>query len=422
MNYTKNTHFMHKLCIVFLLAILLLSNKLIIKPVYAVTSLTAFVDYKEIKDENKIAATWAVSKGVIQGIKEKGKTYFGVNRNTTRVQFVIMIWRAEGRPKATNVVKFKDVTSGKDTDGYKAIQWAQSKGIIKGYSDGTFRPNKNITRRDIAIMLYRLAGSPKWDVPYYSRPSEIEDNGSNTTITENAVDFCVYMNIMSVYGKINGNTIKRYFYPNSTVTRMNAVQYLYNYETIYKQRGTTVHLIPYVSYPWVMTHLSWDDLDAKISGNGGRYSYAAVTATKKYYRDLFKIVKSIVKDGDSTEKAYKAITKWVMDNVSYDYNQPQSANWWNNYRKGKLMCGGYSALILHMCQMCNIDCMCVSGQSDIAYHGWNRVYLKYSVNGDTSPQWYYSDITRVDQGKGYGKYFLVRKNPHLSIKSEVYFD
>lgn len=50
---------------------------------------------------------------------------------------------------------FPDVTS--DQPGYEAIEWAAAQGIVKGFSDGTFRPDEPLTRRQMCIMLQRFA-------------------------------------------------------------------------------------------------------------------------------------------------------------------------------------------------------------------------------------------------------------------------
>ncbi|MDD4516339.1 S-layer homology domain-containing protein [Massilibacteroides sp.] len=41
---------------------------------------------------------------------------------------------------------------------YSAIQEFVSKGIIKGYSDDTFKPDAPITRAEVAAILARLRG------------------------------------------------------------------------------------------------------------------------------------------------------------------------------------------------------------------------------------------------------------------------
>ena len=51
---------------------------------------------------------------------------------------------------------FKDV----DTERWsaEAIRWCAEKGYIKGYPDGTFRPEEPITREQLAVILKRLEG------------------------------------------------------------------------------------------------------------------------------------------------------------------------------------------------------------------------------------------------------------------------
>lgn len=54
---------------------------------------------------------------------------------------------------------YKDVNP--KSGGYKAIMWATKEGIVKGYSDGTFRPNEPLTREQMCTILWRMAGKPE---------------------------------------------------------------------------------------------------------------------------------------------------------------------------------------------------------------------------------------------------------------------
>lgn len=54
---------------------------------------------------------------------------------------------------------FKDVTE--DMSSYRAIQWMAKNGYIRGYSDGTYRPEKPVTRGQLAVILWRMAGRPE---------------------------------------------------------------------------------------------------------------------------------------------------------------------------------------------------------------------------------------------------------------------
>ncbi len=42
----------------------------------------------------------------------------------------------------------------------KAVAWAYKEGIVKGYADGGIHPDSSIIRKDVMIMLYRMAGKP----------------------------------------------------------------------------------------------------------------------------------------------------------------------------------------------------------------------------------------------------------------------
>ncbi len=66
---------------------------------------------------------------------------------------------AEDAAKGLSGAAFSDV-SAKDGN-YKAIQAATAIGIMRGYSDGTFRPEAPLSRAEFAQILYRLAGEPE---------------------------------------------------------------------------------------------------------------------------------------------------------------------------------------------------------------------------------------------------------------------
>jgi len=67
-----------------------------------------------------------------------------------------------GTPKVDYITKFPDVTQGLwYTD---AILWANSTGVVNGYSDtGMFGVSDNINREQMAVMMYRYAGYKNYD-------------------------------------------------------------------------------------------------------------------------------------------------------------------------------------------------------------------------------------------------------------------
>ena len=71
---------------------------------------------------------------------------------------VTVLYRAAGEPAVEATASFADVAA--DAYYYNAVLWAQANGIVNGYDDTTFAPNDNITREQLAAILWRYAGSP----------------------------------------------------------------------------------------------------------------------------------------------------------------------------------------------------------------------------------------------------------------------
>ena len=116
-----------------------------------------FSDVQDPKNPYYKAIYWAADAGITKGYHDGT---FGINRNCTRGECMMFLWRYAGKPAPKNVSKspFKDVP--KTHTFYKAILWGSQKGITKGYSDGTFGINRNVTRGECMMFLWRLRGKP----------------------------------------------------------------------------------------------------------------------------------------------------------------------------------------------------------------------------------------------------------------------
>ena len=87
----------------------------------------------------------------------------GTSGTLTRGQVVAMLYRMAGSPAVTaNTTGFSDVDNG----AYyaDAVKWASGKEIVGGYADGTFAPNRAITREQLAAILYRYAKANGADI------------------------------------------------------------------------------------------------------------------------------------------------------------------------------------------------------------------------------------------------------------------
>ena len=92
--------------------------------------------------------------GVVSGTSA---TTFEPTANVTRAQFVTMLAGLQGADvSAYTSGKFADVPA----DAWYApyVNWAAENGVVYGVSDTAFAPDAEISRQDMAAMLYRYAG------------------------------------------------------------------------------------------------------------------------------------------------------------------------------------------------------------------------------------------------------------------------
>jgi uncharacterized repeat protein (TIGR02543 family) len=102
------------------------------------------------------AIEYVVSKGIMEGY---GNDKFGPNDHLTRAQLAQILYNAAGAPEVTSESPFTDVTAGKWYTA--AITWAYENGVVEGYGNGKFGPNDEITREQLATMIWRYAGEVK---------------------------------------------------------------------------------------------------------------------------------------------------------------------------------------------------------------------------------------------------------------------
>lgn len=91
-------------------------------------------------------------RGYMTGLNE---TTFGPVELLSRAQFATILYRVAGTPAVSYTPAFGDV---EDDQFYtSAVIWGSANGIITGYSNGLFGPGDNVTREQIALMMYRYA-------------------------------------------------------------------------------------------------------------------------------------------------------------------------------------------------------------------------------------------------------------------------
>ena len=105
------------------------------------------------------AVRYAYETGLMDGV---GDSLFAPNSDTTRAQLVTILYRLEGEPEVSGTSGFTDVAA--DTWYTDAVAWAAANGIVNGVSETEFAPGKDITREQLATILFRYAEAKGYDV------------------------------------------------------------------------------------------------------------------------------------------------------------------------------------------------------------------------------------------------------------------
>ena len=101
------------------------------------------------------AVAFASSRELFSGT---GDGQFSPDTSLSRGMLAQVLYNLEGRPAAAGA-SFSDVPL---SAWYaQAASWAMETGIFSGYGSGNFGPEDPITREQLAVVLYRYAGSPE---------------------------------------------------------------------------------------------------------------------------------------------------------------------------------------------------------------------------------------------------------------------
>ena len=155
---------------------------------------------------NDVYYVW--KNGLMNGISAN---LFSPNSTLTRGMVVTVLYRHEGEPSVAGLSNpFPDVATGL---WYTvAVKWAADKKIILGYSNGNFGTNDNVTREQLAAILYRYAEYAETELPKLRTYPGFNDDAS---ISEYAKDSVTALYRCEV---INGKPNNR-FDPKGSATR-----------------------------------------------------------------------------------------------------------------------------------------------------------------------------------------------------------
>lgn len=180
------------------------------------------MNFKDVSKEDWYyeAVLYNYRSEIILGLND---TTYAPENKFTRGMLVTIIHRMENEEIVSLKNKFPDVFE--NDYYYEAVKWATEKGIIHGYGDGTFKPNKNITREEILVILrnYSEYKGLNVNIDYFNCRFMFGDGSKVSSYAIESVEWAISKGIITGYS--NDNTIK----PQATATRAEASSIIYKY-------------------------------------------------------------------------------------------------------------------------------------------------------------------------------------------------
>jgi len=144
-----------------------------------------------------IPVSFVFNRGTMVGYGDK----FGPNDELTREAFAQILYTLSGNPSVKSENTFIDV----DDDAWyaKATVWANENEIAMGYGNGRYGVGDNISRQDMALMIYKyvITVNPNIVKNYNEDALEIfEDTDEIAPYALNAIKWCVSNNLISGKG------------------------------------------------------------------------------------------------------------------------------------------------------------------------------------------------------------------------------
>ncbi len=159
---------------------------------------------------------FAYENGLFAGTSD---TTFSPNASMTRAMLVTVLYRLEGQPAVNGRSGFSDV----QYNGYyeDAVTWAADNSIVNGTSTTTFSPNANVTREQMAAILYRYAQYKKYNTAASSGLNGFTDHASVSGYAAASLEWAVAEKL------VNGSAGK--LMPTGNATRAQVAAILHRF-------------------------------------------------------------------------------------------------------------------------------------------------------------------------------------------------
>lgn len=140
-----------------------------------VNSATESIVFEDVNDEWFAPYVYDVARAGLMGSTSTEAALFAPLANMTRAEVATIIYRMAGQPEVSSEASFDDVEGGQwYTD---AVYWAAAEGIVNGRDESTFGTFDNVTRQELVAMLYRYVKGTEENVDASASLDAFADKG-----------------------------------------------------------------------------------------------------------------------------------------------------------------------------------------------------------------------------------------------------
>lgn len=167
------------------------------------------------------AVHYAYYHGIMSGT---GDGEFSPNATLSRAMVAQILYNLEGQPTMTGESTFVDAAEHWAAD---AIAWAKQTGVVAGYEGNVFRPERAVTREELAQMLYNYAQYKGYNLTATGDLTVFPDGDMVQDWAETAMSWANGNKLINGSEQAGGNLILS---PNGNTTRAEAASILMNFD------------------------------------------------------------------------------------------------------------------------------------------------------------------------------------------------
>lgn len=268
--------------------------------------LANFIDVGEHWGRDHIKAV--VRMGLFGGVSP---TEFSPDGTMTRAMLVTVLSRFFEGSGDASVLEYTDVN--RSSWYANALAWAYQNDIVNGGQK--FRPDDNVTREEMADMLYRAAKLAAKEGSF-SKELGFSDSSSITDEYLDAFAFCVGAGIIGGY---DDNTVK----PRNNASRAEVSAMIQRFDAyLGRTEADPVKLLDRAEYKTLSGNALFDTLDTsylkKTLADDGSVKLTTFAAGGEEVRPMVSILDSLIKDFDIMEYPYVVINCRISGNADFD--------------------------------------------------------------------------------------------------------